>query len=994
MKKFGKIFFVTLLSLFSILLVAICLVIFLVFTPARFTPIVRQQVNNLITCKSEIGEVELTFFSTFPNFGLKIKQFALINPVENSQTDTLVKVDELVGVIDAAAWWNRNELIIKGLEFNHGTVNVFSDSLGHTNYDIFASDSSSVPTTETELIIPKIDIRNVILNEVNLSYNDLSLKLNTLIRNLSAEISATVSGDNVSGKIKMKNSLISLAYEGEKYLEKASVTLEMPLDVILSRELISFNNAKGSINDLELSLSGSVENDTVNKNIITDLKYELASWPVADILALVPPAYRSYLNGIEADGLLSSNGIIKGNLNDSAMPLMEINLLFEKGALKYTGYPQLHDIKAGLTLYTDLKTDSISYLKIREFDAKTPLSKINVTGTVTHLFTDISCDLNTTAGLILDEFNPLIPGSMKIKLRGKAAGTVKSVFSLSQLEKMQIERMKLSGSVTFSGLDAAYDSISLKTDRMSIDFSLPNSGATSKNTKFAFAAFRTDNFFAGKTDSYSAFLKDAAFILETSDARDTTRTPNIICSFHLDSLSANMDTMSIAVAKPIGRFTVSPGLANPVDPRITLTYNSEQLKTNMGPNSFEAKTISLDADIINDNTQKDIVLRWLVKGFVDLNKGMINIAGFSHPVEIPSVKMNFDPEAFNIKESIMKIGRSDFQLTGSLNNISSYFRGDSILRGKFDFVSNATDITQLMALTNGIGYADSAGTKKAEIQDSDTTYTGPYMVPKKIDLLLKANIKKAAFGADSASNILGNVQVNDGILVLDDLSFETPAGRMQLTAIYRTPRKNHLFLGLDYHMLNVEIEELLTMIPDIDSLMPMLRSFRGKGEFHIAVETYLDSLYNMKKSTLRGASSIKGSDLVLMDGQTFSDIAKTLRFNKKTENKVDSLSAEFTIFRNEIDVYPFLLVMDKYKAIISGRHNFDLTYDYHISVVDSPLPIKLGVDVKGNEDDFKCSLAKCRYSELYRPVSRKSVESKQLELRKLIRETLIQKLKD
>ncbi len=83
-------------------------------------------------------------------------------------------------------------------------------------------------------------------------------------------------------------------------------------------------------------------------------------------------------------------------------------------------------------------------------------------------------------------------------------------------------------------------------------------------------------------------------------------------------------------------------------------------------------------------------------------------------------------------------------------------------------------------------------------------------------------------------------------------------------------------------MMDVEISELLTMIPDIDSIMPMLRSFGGRGEFHIAAETYLDSLYNVKKSTLRGSASIKGNNLVLMDGQTFSEIAKKLRFSKKT----------------------------------------------------------------------------------------------------------------
>jgi len=184
------------------------------------------------------------------------------------------------------------------------------------------------------------------------------------------------------------------------------------------------------------------------------------------------------------------------------------------------------------------------------------------------------------------------------------------------------------------------------------------------------------------------------------------------------------------------------------------------------------------------------------------------------------------------------------------------------------------------------------------------------------------------------------------------------------------------------------------MVPDIDSMMPMLRSFRGEGEFHMAAETYLDSMYRFKKSTLRGAASIKGENLVLLDGETFTEIAKTLKFNKKTENRVDSLSAEFTIFRNEIDIYPFLIVMDKYKAVVAGRHNLDMSFDYHISVVDCPLPLKLGVDVKGKIDDLSYKLAPCRYAEFYRPSSRRVVENKQLELRKMIHDELVKRVKE
>jgi hypothetical protein len=432
----------------------------------------------------------------------------------------------------------------------------------------------------------------------------------------------------------------------------------------------------------------------------------------------------------------------------------------------------------------------------------------------------------------------------------------------------------------------------------------------------------------------------------------------------------------------------------PDQARIMLSYNCNRLETIRGENSAVAGQINLDADVRNDNTQEDIFLQWLALGFIELDRGYITLSGQPDPVEIPSVKMHFEPEKFSIEEASVKTAGSDFRLKGDLNNVLSWFRGDSILRGNFSFTSDMTDIAQIMAMTSGIGKKDTTATETKGKSGGDSTYTGPYMVPEGIDVSLSTNIKKATLGIDTVSNILGTLRVDDGILLLDGLTFKTPAARMQLTAMYRTPRKNHLYMGLDYHMLDVEIGELLSMIPDIDTLMPMLRSFAGRGEFHLAIESYLDSLYNIKKSTLRGASSIKGDNLVLMDGETFSEIAQKLRFNKKTENKVDSLSAEFTVFRNEIDIYPFLIVMDKYKAVVAGRHNFDMSFDYHISVVDSPLPVKLGVDVKGNKDDLAYNLAKCRYAEFYRPASRRAVENKQLELRRIIREALTQKVKE
>src|SRR5659263_693058 len=89
MKKNLKRVLILFSSLIFLLLLAIGIALWFVFTPEKLTPIVRTQAAKYITCKTEIGDVELTFFSTFPRFGLKVNHFALINPVPNAPATTL-----------------------------------------------------------------------------------------------------------------------------------------------------------------------------------------------------------------------------------------------------------------------------------------------------------------------------------------------------------------------------------------------------------------------------------------------------------------------------------------------------------------------------------------------------------------------------------------------------------------------------------------------------------------------------------------------------------------------------------------------------------------------------------------------------------------------------------------------------------------------------------------------------------------------------------------
>ena len=98
-----KITGITLGSIVGVVLIAVSILCYVVFTPKRLTPIVNQVADSLLTCPHELEEVNLTFFKTFPNFGLSVKGLYIINPKEGAQSDTLLAAPEVVASVLAKA---------------------------------------------------------------------------------------------------------------------------------------------------------------------------------------------------------------------------------------------------------------------------------------------------------------------------------------------------------------------------------------------------------------------------------------------------------------------------------------------------------------------------------------------------------------------------------------------------------------------------------------------------------------------------------------------------------------------------------------------------------------------------------------------------------------------------------------------------------------------------------------------------------------------------
>jgi hypothetical protein len=320
-----------------------------------------------------------------------------------------------------------------------------------------------------------------------------------------------------------------------------------------------------------------------------------------------------------------------------------------------------------------------------------------------------------------------------------------------------------------------------------------------------------------------------------------------------------------------------------------------------------------------------------------------------------------------------------------------------MLTANVDFVSDKVDVLELKDLISGFGAKDTIqqAALAEKPQDGDTE---PFMVPYNVDVTLNTKVSHGKIGETDIYDLGGSLTIRDGVLVLEQMGFTCEAAKMQLTAIYRSERKNHLFAGVDFHLLDIDVHKLIDMIPQIDSIVPMLKYFDGKGEFHLACETYLKSNYALKYSTVRGGSAFNGKNLILEDNEPMRQIQKVMDIID-LQRKVDSLDVELSIFRNEVELYPFLLSMGKYRIMMQGKYfmgtngKLSLYKGYGEMISPLRLGLELSSDEKGNfkypPNIFKdIKIFGLKYGSFLKPSKTSPVEEQVLRLKSIILESL------
>ena len=461
---------------------------------------------------------------------------------------------------------------------------------------------------------------------------------------------------------------------------------------------------------------------------------------------------------------------------------------------------------------------------------------------------------------------------------------------------------------------------------------------------------------------------------------------NAQVSINVGSLEADMDT----IFGTLKNTAIALNMA-PADGTIAMKADIgfDELAASMGSAlSAMLGATKLQAMAEYDSTKTEILNQWNPQVKMTLKDGQVDM--LASPICLKTLDFDFSLGRFNINECRAEIDDSDIQLWGDIYNIGEFMDGKGLLTGELSLESDHMNLNRLMALTGDEEDQEAAEEVVQDIEEGqDTISTGPIMIPKGIDLTLYTNLSEVEFNEHTFNNVGGDISIKDGVMIMQELGFSSKAAEMQLTAIYKTPNVEDRFMELDFHLLDIEIDELIDIIPAVDSIMPMLKAFSGKAQFHFAAQTYLEPDYVTygplypQMFTLISNAVIEGANLQVLDCEMFDEIKRKLLMSKDAKPVIDSLDVELQVLDGKVDVYPTRIKMDRYEAILSGRHNIDagLSCNYNISLVKCPLPIRLGVTISGPLEEIAefpvrhIKVGRAQYDKLYSPEKGKAEEA-------------------
>jgi len=306
-------------------------------------------------------------------------------------------------------------------------------------------------------------------------------------------------------------------------------------------------------------------------------------------------------------------------------------------------------------------------------------------------------------------------------------------------------------------------------------------------------------------------------------------------------------------------------------------------------------------------------------GIADMN---YKSKSLSYPTQIKKLNLNFTPRFVELTDLVAKVGKSDFDMSGRIENFLQYALKNELLEGNFDLKSNLIDINEFMATDS---------TKpKAAAAPADTTKMSVVAVPSNLNVKLFTNIKRMLYDNLDITNVTGSLGVKDSKLTLDNLKMDMNQleGKMALTGVYSTQNIKKPSVDFDVDVTNFDIPKTFKTFNTVQKLAPIGKYAKGKFSTTLKFVTNLDNHMSPDMKTLTGGGRLTTANVVVEGFEPINKLADALKQEKYKRLTFENVNATYKFKDGRVEVDEMPIKSGNITGKVKGSTGFDQTIDY------------------------------------------------------------------
>lgn len=413
--------------------------------------LVKTEGNKMLNAQFDFKSLNISLFKNFPKASIVLDDFWL-KGVGEFENDTLIRAGEVAATVDIFSLFGDSGYDISKISLKDIWAKAIVLPDGKVNWDVMKADSTATEKEETaEESSPfKIQLKSLVIDNLNVIYDDRQAKMYADIQNLKATCSGDLGSDRTT--LKLESEIESLTYKMDNipFLSKANIYAKMDVDADLANNKYTLEKNEFRLNAIKAGIDGWLA--LKDPAMEMDLSLVTSEVGFKEILSLIPAIYAKEFGSLQTDGTATLTAHAKGILQGDTLPQFEAALDVKNAMFRYPSLPTGVD---QINIHANIKNPGgsadLTEISVNPFNFRMAGNAFGLTADIKTPVSDADFKAQANGVLNLGKLKEVYPMD-DMTLNGILDANLSVAGRMSYVEKEQYDKFQASGTLKVSDM--------------------------------------------------------------------------------------------------------------------------------------------------------------------------------------------------------------------------------------------------------------------------------------------------------------------------------------------------------------------------------------------------------------------------------------------------------------------------------------------------------------------------------------------------------------